>query len=292
MNLRFEIPGTVDPPAARRYGLPVTEGIGVPHADAAGTTEAAIREVVVEFYQRARRDGQLGPVFDRHVDDWDAHLARMTDFWSAALLRTGRYSGRPVERHRSIDGLDAAHFDRWVELFEATVRDLCSPSEAEAFLVRARRMREGLIKALGLDDGPRAKTNAFEAIRLVLAKGHEVCGTHRVGGAMTVPDVIDVHAPQSGSGGATPGLLAKTGMLEVRRLALAKGREIATHQARGEITVHCLEGRIAFTARGTTHELGAGQMLVLAAGEPHSLVGLEDAAVLLTKVLVAGPPAP
>ena len=33
-----------------------------------------------------------------------AHLARMTDFWSAALLRTGRYSGRPVERHRSIEG--------------------------------------------------------------------------------------------------------------------------------------------------------------------------------------------
>jgi len=75
-------------------------------------------------------------------------------------------------------------------------------------------------------------------------------------------------------------------------LAELKGREIPTHHACGEITVHCLEWRIAFTADGTTRELGAGQMLVLAAGEPHSLVGLEDSSVLVTKVLPANPPAP
>jgi glyoxylate utilization-related uncharacterized protein len=68
------------------------------------------------------------------------------------------------------------------------------------------------------------------------------------------------------------------------------GREIPTHLARGEITVHCLEGRIAFAADGTTRELEAGQMLVLAAGEPHSVVGLEDSAVLVTKILPANPP--
>ena len=101
--------------------------IGVPHADAEGITEDLIRAVVVEFYRRARRDDRLGPVFEAHVDEWDGHLARMTDFWSAALLRTGRYSGRPVEQHRAIAGLSDGHFDRWVELFEATVRDLCSP---------------------------------------------------------------------------------------------------------------------------------------------------------------------
>ena len=74
----------------------------------------------------------------------------MTDFWSAALLRTGRYSGRPVEQHRAIDGLSRGHFDRWIELFEATVRDLCPAREAEAFLVRARRMRDAMTKVLGL----------------------------------------------------------------------------------------------------------------------------------------------
>jgi hemoglobin len=140
--------------APRRYGLPITELTGVPHADAEGISDALIRDVVVEFYRRARLDGQLGPVFERHVDDWPVHFARMVDFWSAALLRTGRYSGRPVERHRTIEGLAAGHFDRWVELFEATVHDLCSPSAAAAFLVRAHRMRDGMVKVLALPDGP------------------------------------------------------------------------------------------------------------------------------------------
>ena len=89
--------------------------------------------------------------------------------------------------------------------------------------------------------------------------------------------------------GGPSSLLAKTATLEVRRLILSKGREIPTHHAPGEITVHCLEGRIAFTSGGTTRELGAGQMLVLAAGEPHSVAGLEDSTVLVTKVLPANP---
>jgi hemoglobin len=132
------------------YGLSMTEQAGTPHHDAEGITQKLIHDVVVEFYERARRDTQLGPVFDARVDDWEAHLSRMTDFWSAALLRTGRYSGRPVEHHREIPSLTARHFDRWVELFEATVRDLCPPRDAEAFLVRAQRMRDGMTMVLGL----------------------------------------------------------------------------------------------------------------------------------------------
>jgi len=136
--------------STRSYGLAVTEDIGLPHADAERITEDQIRAVVDEFYRRARRDHRLGPVFETQVHSWDEHLARITNFWSAALLRTGRYSGKPVEQHRAIDDLSLGHFDRWLELFEATVRDLCSDREAEAFLVRARRMREGMTRVLGL----------------------------------------------------------------------------------------------------------------------------------------------
>lgn len=76
--------------------------------------------------------------------------------------------------------------------------------------------------------------------------------------------------------------LFKAEQLEVLRLVLPTGKVIAEHQAPGEITVHCLEGRVAFTAAGKTHELAAGQMLYLAAGEPHALESLEDATVLVT----------
>lgn len=86
--------------------------------------------------------------------------------------------------------------------------------------------------------------------------------------------------------------LARTPTLEIHRLVVARGREIPTHQARGTITVHCLEGRIRFTARGVVRELEAGRMIVLAAGEPHSLVGLEDSSVLVTKLIPANLVAP
>jgi len=142
--------------STRSYRLAVTEDSGNPHADAEGITEDLIRAVLTEFYRRARRDDRLGPVFEAHVHEWETHLARMTDFWSAALLGTGRYSGQPVEQHRPIDGLSDRHFGRWLELFEATVRDLCSPRHAEAFLARARRMREGMMRVLGLDTGSQA----------------------------------------------------------------------------------------------------------------------------------------
>jgi hemoglobin len=153
MEYRSGLSVKVESPPPRPQALPMTEGAATPHADAEGITAELIGDVVAEFYRRARRDGRLGPVFEAHVEEWDAHLVRMTDFWSSALLRTGRYSGSPVERHRSITGLGAVHFDRWVELFEATVRDLCSPREAGAFLTRARRMREAMTKVLGVGGG-------------------------------------------------------------------------------------------------------------------------------------------
>jgi quercetin dioxygenase-like cupin family protein len=102
-------------------------------------------------------------------------------------------------------------------------------------------------------------------------------------------ELIAVRAAGAPEPGASPKSLVKTKTLEVRRLTLPKGRTIPTHRASGEITVHCLEGRIAFTANARTRDVGAGQLIVLAAEEPHSLVGLEDSTVLVTKVLLAPP---
>ena len=79
--------------------------------------------------------------------------------------------------------------------------------------------------------------------------------------------------------------LVKTAVLELIRLVLPAGKEIPTHKAPGEITVQCLEGRVAFTAEGTTQELATGQMLYLAAGEPHAVKAIEDASLLVTILL-------
>jgi quercetin dioxygenase-like cupin family protein len=86
--------------------------------------------------------------------------------------------------------------------------------------------------------------------------------------------------------------LVKTTDLEVIRLVLHAGKEIPSHKAPGEITVQCLEGRVAFTAEGKTQELTRGQLLYLAAGEPHALKAIEGSSLLVTLLLGKPKPAP
>ena len=62
----------------------------------------------------------LGPVFERHVVDWDVHLGRLVDFWSSILLRTQRFAGAPMLRHNALPDLSAGLFERWLALFEET----------------------------------------------------------------------------------------------------------------------------------------------------------------------------
>lgn len=98
-------------------------------------------------------------------------------------------------------------------------------------------------------------------------------------------DVIDVRPLGSELSSSKTHTLVKTDKFEVVRLVMTAGKEIDEHQAPGEITVQCLEGKIAFYALGKTEELAAGQMLYLTAGEPHSVRCIEDASFLLTILL-------
>ncbi len=97
--------------------------------------------------------------------------------------------------------------------------------------------------------------------------------------------VIDVRPLGSALRQSLTTTLIKTARLEVIRLVLPAGKDIPPHKVAGEITVQCLEGRVAFTALGRTQELAAGQMLYLPGHELHSLRGLEDASVLVTILL-------
>jgi hypothetical protein len=54
-------------------------------------TEDEISRLVRTFYARARKDPLLGPIFDAHVVDWDAHFVQMINFWSMKLRGTSRF---------------------------------------------------------------------------------------------------------------------------------------------------------------------------------------------------------
>ncbi|MBN8956153.1 MAG: group III truncated hemoglobin [Rhizobiales bacterium] len=108
-----------------------------------GIDEAMIDTVVRNFYGRVRADALLGPVFESRIKDWEPHLRQMCSFWSSVALMTGAYHGQPMQKHMPLP-VDARHFDRWLGLFEATVRDLCPARAADHFMERANRIAESL----------------------------------------------------------------------------------------------------------------------------------------------------
>lgn len=105
-------------------------------------TESQIHALVHAFYDRIRVDPQLGPIFEaRFRGRWDAHLARMCDFWSTVMLASGRYRGNPLERHRLIGELRPEHFDQWLTLFAEVADDVLPAPIARDIHGRAVRMR-------------------------------------------------------------------------------------------------------------------------------------------------------
>lgn len=121
-------------------------------------TEEKIAQLVATFYNRARADDLIGPIFNAAVKDWDHHIAKIADFWSSVMLKTGRYDGRPMRPHLMLP-LKGEHFDRWLVLFEATAREIFESDVAEAFIIRARRIADsfemGIAAVGGKIVGPR-----------------------------------------------------------------------------------------------------------------------------------------
>ncbi|MDI1326258.1 MAG: group III truncated hemoglobin [Brevundimonas sp.] len=126
-----------DDPATRRQSI-------VRRIEAeTGIDEPMIARLVDAFYDRVRLDPLIGPVFAERISDWGPHLEQMKLFWSSVALMSGVYHGRPMPKHLPLP-VDARHFDRWLELFEATAAEVCPPAAASHFIERARRIAESL----------------------------------------------------------------------------------------------------------------------------------------------------
>jgi hemoglobin len=114
---------------------------------ATGLDEAVLERLVRAFYATARRDPLIGHLFN-DVEDWEAHIARITDFWSSVALMSGRYHGNPMAPHLKLP-LQPDHFARWLTLFEKTAREICSEAGAALLLDKALRIARSL--QLGLE---------------------------------------------------------------------------------------------------------------------------------------------
>lgn len=120
---------------------------------AVGVTEDVIRAQVHAFYGRVRADPMLGPIFEAKIDDWDAHLVKLCDFWSSVLLMTGRFKGAPMPAHARLVGVGGAHFAHWLEIWRGTARETCAPPAADMFIARAEMIARSLQMGMAMARG-------------------------------------------------------------------------------------------------------------------------------------------
>ena len=118
-------------------------------ADRTGIDEPMIERLVRAFYEKVQEDPLLAPIFLSKVENWEDHIATLCRFWSSVALMTGRYAGRPMQKHADLP-VERVHFLRWLALFEKTARDLCPPVAADHFIERARSIAESLRQGISL----------------------------------------------------------------------------------------------------------------------------------------------
>ena len=119
-----------------------------PLGDIAGKQE--IRLMVDTFYEGIRSDKQLGPVFDSKIADWSTHLPTMYSFWDSILFGTADYRGNPFAKHMNLP-VEHAHFERWIEIFIATIDRLFAGPKADQAKAAAKSIAHSFQLRMGID---------------------------------------------------------------------------------------------------------------------------------------------
>ncbi|MEZ5768797.1 MAG: group III truncated hemoglobin [Paracoccaceae bacterium] len=108
-----------------------------------------IDRLVAVFYERIRAHPMLGPVFARAIaaedgPEWRAHEARIAAFWRNAIGIDKSYDGSPMQVHVANPEVMPGMFSAWLELFEATARELLTPTQADSIMALANRIGDSL----------------------------------------------------------------------------------------------------------------------------------------------------
>ncbi len=95
-------------------------------------------------------------------------------------------------------------------------------------------------------------------------------------------EIVDLSPLGSALKSAKTSAIVKSERFEAIRMVVRAGEAIAPHKVAGNITLHCLEGRVRLSLERSVLELGVGEWVYLDRGEMHSVEGMEDASLLLT----------
>lgn len=101
-------------------------------------------------------------------------------------------------------------------------------------------------------------------------------------------DIVNVAPLGDALANAVSTSLIKTERLQLLHMVMRAHQDQPQHHVSDECTIHCLEGDIEVVMPAGNRRLRAGQLVVLPAGEKHSLRARADSAVLVTLILRNG----
>ncbi|HEY0945606.1 MAG TPA: group III truncated hemoglobin [Opitutaceae bacterium] len=100
-----------------------------------------LQHVLRHFYADVRQHAVIGPIFTAQIHDWPAHLEKIADFWSGATGGPALYAGPMPWKHVSL-GLEAHHFDAWLDLWRRHCRAHLGAAEAAELIRLAENIGE------------------------------------------------------------------------------------------------------------------------------------------------------
>ncbi len=104
-----------------------------------------IQYLITEFYDRVRKNKEIGFFFNDMIKDWPEHIEKLTDFWETNLLFVGKYKGNPIEIHQKVDTssnhkIAQHHFGIWLNIWFDTIDTHFQGELADTAKRRAQKM--------------------------------------------------------------------------------------------------------------------------------------------------------
>jgi hemoglobin len=105
-------------------------------------TRNDIELLMQEFYKKVMQDEMIGFIFtDVAQLDLKHHLPIITDFWENVLFNTGIYTRNAMTPHFKLNAqvnFQPQHFERWLFIFNETVKENFSGKLADLACTRAK----------------------------------------------------------------------------------------------------------------------------------------------------------
>jgi len=97
------------------------------------------------FYEKVKVDETIAYIFNEVANlNWDDHMPKIYAFWEAILLGKQGFNGDVMGMHIRLhqkENLTAEHFDKWIELFSETVKEMYEGTKANEAINRANIIR-------------------------------------------------------------------------------------------------------------------------------------------------------